>query len=325
MGGVRTPFLCKLGHLSLFACALVFGAPLHADPIACKYYEAREEGGKRTFQGWDAKIYVTPGSSHADVAFVRKFPDGHPKPDVRQVPIEEVEQAVEWMKQRRISVLRSSGGRSNAIAREIIVLTEKGRSRVGLRYAFSDLIPQEELERQTNALSAFAPLADIGHTRRIAPLEASLARQHFLLGDASRESSAVPVLVLESRLVGGGALAFMVMERRALLDPAIKIANIYLVPATSLRLPKSPAEFAELVQRVEKKEHARAYRRFRQQSLAPWTHRFIHFPENEPEADEEYPEERFRRRGQFLVDILQEEKADKGKAPCANFLYENGR
>ncbi|MBY0369811.1 hypothetical protein K2X33_03935 [bacterium] len=307
MGFLRANF-----NVLALATLLCASAPACWDPISARYF--RKNSGTEGYQISLATIFCEPDSKRAEVRI--QTPDeqtGTVTLRSEWVPVDQIQQALDLLKQKRVSVWRINGGRSNAEAEEIALYNDGKTTEIGINYHFQDSVPIKDIQRDFYTLGSLAPLSDVGHVRRISPKDVPITRQRFLVGSKDPSTFAIPVIVLAGRILGGGERAYIAAERRALYDPKVKLTNLYLIPEAWIRIPKDEAEYQELALRELKPEHARQYRILRQQALFPWLHRFAVFPEAPPGTKTNMA--RFKHRTEFIISNL---KAHR----CQDFLLE---
>ncbi len=228
----------------------------------------------------------------------------------------------------RVAIELPNGGWMNAIPGKIAVLSENDRIQVGLQLQYSDLTRAIGISRQYPVIRTVVPLSRVHLPAVGDPLGLPLMDQQLLLGSVVKEWDATPIVVLGKRIARMGP-AYFVMEKRDLVDPAIRLARIYLVPVEWVRAAPDVEEYdrlleASLISGAGKRDAN--YTAFRQEGLAPWTHLTYYF-EKDPDRFET-DSERIERRATALLKWLNGmPQPDEGQSlvekqrTCADYLY----
>lgn len=315
---------------SLFFLSVFLISPTHAatEIVEGSYHSVWDQDGHRSFFDVPARIDISQ-SETAVVQFEVTVTQGTKETRRTLVSAQDVQTARQLLERGHVSVELPNGGLLNGFAHSIAILNENGTVQVGLEILHSDLIPTSQMARYAPLIRSVHPMSRVRSAIVGDPLDVPLLEQRLLLGSVIKTWNATPVVVLGKRTAIPGGPSYFVMEKRDLVDPAIRMARIYLVPMDWLRVAQDPDEYqrlldATLVSNAWKRDPN--YTAFRHQGLTPWTHAVFYFDEDPTSFVTET--ERFERRATQLLKWWNGmPKPDAGRSlvvksrNCADYLY----
>lgn len=291
------------------------------------YYQVwQEPNSNPLFFDTAARIIVNDSSPMARVElYGGTAPENKRKVKV-EIPTEEIRKAERWMGYRRVAVSLQNGGRLFGIPQRIAVLSINGELQAGIEVLHSDAVPRPDINRGISLIRSVFPVSALNGPRpAVDPQAEALVDQRYMIGSVVQNIPAVPVHVFGARRLEDGEPAYLVMERRDLVNPDISVGRVYLLPLAWLRYPRFEEEYWELNAKLDEDVYRRGYRKFRQQVLMAWTHQLVDYEEDD-KAPFETDTDRFARRAARVLQVLN--GADDDEAPdtmtpkkCSDFLY----